>query len=160
MIRKVSPIIIIVGIVLVAGVVIAATTIVYFQNSQTGVYKGPGVPIVRDYSFTVAANDSYYAIPVFVNTSANYYINESVTAANIGNSGFSNQGQIVGLMNQSEYSNFTSNTSMTFLVTANSVLAFNYQESGKQTLYVVYLNELSVPSDYINTIISVMVMQD
>lgn len=156
MIKRISPIVII-GIVLVAGVAIAATTIVYFENSQTGVYKGPGVPIVQDYSFTVAGNDSYYAIPVFLNTSANYYINESVTSANIGNSGFTNQGQVVGLMNQSEYNNFTSNTSMNFLATGNSVLAFNYQGSGKQTLYVVYLNELSVPSDYLNTIISVLV---
>lgn len=158
MIRKISPIVII-GAVLIAGVAIAATTIVYFENTQTGVYKGPGVPIVKDYSFTVNSNDSYYAIPVFLNTTGSYYINESVTSANIGNSGFTNQGQVVGLMNQSQYDNFTANNSMNFLITANSVLAFNYHGSGKQTVYVIYLNELSVPSDYINTILSVMVVQ-
>ncbi len=131
------------AVVLVAGIAVAAGVIVNFEKAQTGVYSGPGVPVAKEYSFGVRANDSYYAIPIFMNTNESYYINVTVPYNILG----STSGQTAGLMNQSEYSLFTSNISMNFLV-AISGYSTSYEGHGAQTFYAVFLNELNVTYGY------------
>lgn len=127
-------------VILVTASVVGATIYVVFEKPQTGIYSGPGVPTDHSFDVTVGPNDSYYAIPILVNYSGHYYINETVISTT--NSG-SIDGVLIMLMNQTDYSHLRSNTSLDYVGQVNSLDDFTYNGSGMQTYYLVILNELS-----------------
>lgn len=151
------------AVVLVAGIAVAAGVIVNFEHHQTGDYRGPGVPVGKEYSFTVNASgnasDSYYTIPIFMNTSDNYYVNVTVSATSYPGGAGNVNGQIFGLMNQSDYSLFTTNVSMNYLIDNSGNWGYSYEGHGMQTFYAVFVNELNVPFTYSSMEIFVTVIQ-
>ena len=133
--------------ILVAGVAIGATIYVAFEQPQTGVYNGPGVPIVKSYSITVGTNDSYYAMPMYVNYTGQYYINLTDVSINIGGQGYTSSGFIIMLMNLTNYANFKANLSLNYL-TGGITTDLSYLGTGAHTYYFVFLNEVSNPSEF------------
>lgn len=151
------------GIVLVVGIVVSAGVIVNFEHPQTGKYRGPGLPMGKEYSFVVNASsnvsNSYYAIPIFMNNTDSYYINLTIEASTGGNT----NGEVFGLMNQSEYNQFTSNVAMNYLVKgafSSSGVGYSYKGNGMQTFYSVFVNELNTSFNYISLEIIVTVIQN
>lgn len=126
--------------IVITAAVVGAGVYVVFEKPQKGIYSGPGVPMVHSYKVSVGSNDSYCAIPIFVNYSGHYYINETLISTS--NSG-SSEGILIMLMNQTDYSNLRSNKSLNYVGSINSLDDITYYGGGVQTYYLVLLNELS-----------------
>ncbi len=157
--QKLVPLWLFVVVILVLGVVIAASAIVIFEKPQRGEYSGPGVPTIEEYSFQVDANYSYIAIPFEINSSKSFWVNTSIPIMPEGSNGvLITTGLLIGLMNQTAYNSFKDNISMDFLAesTYNSGYMYSYHGTGEGTYYAIYLNELNVTIS-VSTIISVNV---
>ena len=137
---KASTIIMGVAIVILAVALVSATVYVVFEKPQKGKYSGPGAPIAKSYDISVGTNDSYCALPIFVNYSSTYYINETVVSTS--DSG-STTGLIVMLMNQTDYNYLKDNVTLKSLISNN--LKIEYKGFGVSQYYFVILNELSSP---------------
>lgn len=146
-----------IGVILTASAFVGAVTYVYFDAPHTGVYSGPGVPVYKSFSVTIGSNDSYYSLPVTMNYTGYYWINMTITSASVGNSGYNGEGQVSGVMNTTQYQNFTQNTSMTFLTSGD--MSWSYYGHGKSNLFLIWLNELSVPSVYFNVNVELTLIQ-
>ncbi|MCL5955563.1 MAG: hypothetical protein M1507_05570 [Candidatus Thermoplasmatota archaeon] len=140
--EKFSPLVMLLITLAVVGTVMAAgIAIVIFESPHSGKYSGPGLPTEKSVTFTIpGGNNSYFAQPVKINSTNQFWFNVSEYSAN------SDTGFEWGLMNSSEYANLTNNVSITFLDAAGTYTGGNvntllsYQGQGEQTIYVVWIN--------------------
>ena len=136
-----TPFATIVIIIAVATIVVGASVYFYILPQTQGQYKGPGLPYPGvTYSYSVS-------IPSYGNwTSYGFHSNVSNFWANTTAEGLGGSYQTVafGLMNQSQFDNLTSNTSLQWSVyQAPGTTAFqlNYHGTAAGNYYLVWIQE-------------------
>lgn len=131
----------IVIILVIAGVAFAGTIYFYILPNHSGSYSGPGLPnpgMTTSYSVSIPNYGDWTTYAFHANTT-NFWAN--VTSTGLGGS---YQTVAFGLMNQSDYNNLSSNTSISWVkyqAPGDTDFSANWQLTSSGNYYIVWIQE-------------------
>lgn len=132
---------IIIILLVISGVAVAGTVYFYIIPSHSGNYSGPGLPnpgVTTTYSVSIPGYGDWTTYAFHSNVT-DFWIN--VTSTGLGGS---YQTVAFGLMNQSDYNNLSSNTSISWIKyqsPGNTDFSANWQMSLSGNYYIVWIQE-------------------
>lgn len=128
-------------VVIVASVAVGAGIYFYILPASHGNYTGPGLPAqgqTYDYSLTVNGYGDWASYGFHSNVT-NFYAN--ITSTSLNNMNI--ETAIAGIMNETEYHNLESDTSIKWLISQGppTDVTMNYHGSATGNYYLVILQE-------------------
>lgn len=139
--KRLSPIAAVLIVVALASVALGASVYFYLLPQNNGSYSGPGLPsrgTTYNFSLTVGGYGDWASYGFHSNVT-NFYANTTETSLNSLNI----QTAVFGIMNQTEYNNLESNTSIQWLKSQgpNTDITINYHGSSTGNYYLVIIQE-------------------
>lgn len=139
--KHLSPIFAVLAVIIVASVTVGAAVYFYALPQTQGNYTGPGLPARGEtfkYSFNVGGYGDWASFGFHSNVT-NFYAN--ITESAPSNSNICTA--MSGIMNQTEYNNLKSDTSIKWLSSQGppTDITMNYHGSASGNYYLVLLQE-------------------